>query len=270
MLSQKNSAIKLRAYAKLNLTLKINGKRPDGYHEIDSTMQSVSLHDEIDIKIIESGIKIKCSIPGIEDNIAQKAAELLMKEVKIKSGVDIQIKKNIPLSSGLGGGSADAAGTLIGLDKLFNLNLHKDRLLEIGAKIGSDVPFCLVGGTARCTGRGEMVERINPQTGSVFMLVIPKIEVSTKVIYNQYDKVGSGSTENALEKAAVALFPEIGKMKEALDRATGQAWKMSGSGPALYLELRDLSEAEKYMDTMNTLNVAHHVVKRTDVGVGPF
>jgi len=270
MLSQKNNAIKLRAYAKLNLSLKIIGKRSDGYHDIDSIMQSISLHDEVDINIIESGIKIHCSIPGIENNTAQKAAGLLLAEAKIKTGVNIQIKKNIPISAGLGGGSADAAATLIGLNKLFDLNLHKDILLEIGAKIGSDVPFCLVGGTAKCRGKGEIVEKINPQTGSVFMLVIPKIEVSTKAVYDKYDQVDIGPSENALEKAAVILFPEIGKIKESLNRATGQTWKMSGSGPTLYLELRDLSEAEKYTDAVSSLNAIHHVVKRTDIGVELF
>ena len=258
--------IKLRAYAKLNLSLNITGKRPDGYHDIDSIMQSISLHDEVDIKVADSGIKVKCSIPGIEDNIAQKAAELLFAEAKIKSGVIIQIKKNIPLSAGLGGGSADAAATLIGLNKLLNLNIHMDKLLEIGAKIGSDVPFCMMGGTARCTGKGEVVERINPQTGSAFMLVIPKIEVPTKIVYNKYDEVGMGSSENALEKAAALLFPEINKIKETLNRATGQTWKMSGSGPTLFLELGGLSDAEKYIETVNKMDVFHHVVMRMDAG----
>ncbi len=259
--------IKLRAYAKLNLSLKIVGKRPDGYHDIDSIMQSISLHDEIDIKTADSGIKVTCSIPGIEDNSAHKAAQLLLDEAKIKNGVMIQIKKNIPLSAGLGGGSSDAAATLIGMNKLFNLNLHREKLLEIGGKIGSDVPFCLVGGTARCTGRGEKIEKMNPQTGSAFLLVIPRIKVSTKAVYEKSDDVGAGTSHNALEKAAVSLFPEVGRIKEALDRATGQDWKMSGSGPALYLALGDLSEAEKYLDAVSGLNADHHVVKRMDAGV---
>jgi len=270
MRSQKNNAIKLRAYAKLNLSLKITGKRPDGYHDIDSIMQSISLHDEIDLKIIGSEINVHCSIPGIENNTVQKAAFLLLAEAKIKTGVNIQIKKNIPISAGLGGGSADAAATLIGLNKLFDLNLHRDKLLEIGAKIGSDVPFCLVGGTARCTGRGEKMEKINPRTGSSFMLAIPKVKVSTKVVYDKYDETGAGPSENALEKAAFSLFPEIGKMKKTLDKATGQDWKMSGSGPTLYIALGDLSEAEKYQDAVSSLNAIHHVVKRTDVGVELF
>jgi 4-diphosphocytidyl-2-C-methyl-D-erythritol kinase len=267
MPSQQNNVIKLRAYAKLNLSLKVIGKRPDGYHDIDSVMQSISLHDEIDIKAGDAGIKVKCSIPGIEDNTAQKAAELLLAETKINSGVNIYIKKNIPLSSGLGGGSADAAATLIGLNRLFGLNLHRDKLRELGAKIGSDVPFCLIGGTANCTGRGEVVERTNPQTGSAFMLVIPKIEVLTKLVYDRYDESGKGSSENALEKAAAALFPEIAGIKDTLNRTTRQGWKMSGSGPALYLELMDLSEAEKYMPSINRLNAIHHMVKRMDSGV---
>ena len=267
MRSQKNNAIKLRAYAKLNLSLKITGKRSDGYHDIDSIMQSISLHDEVDLKIIGSGIKVHCSIPGIENNTAQKAAELLFAEAKIKSGVNIQIKKNIPISTGLGGGSADAAATLIGLNKLFDLNLHRDKLLEIGAKIGSDVPFCLVGGTARCTGRGEKMEKINPQTGSAFMLAIPKVKVSTKIVYEKYDETGACPSENALEKAAFSLFPEIGKMKRTLDRTTGQDWKMSGSGPTLYIVLRDLSEAEKYQDAAGNLDAVYHVAKRMETGV---
>jgi len=267
MPSLKNSAIKLRAYAKLNLSLKIIGKRPDGYHDIDSVIQSISLHDEIAIQVCDSGINVKCSIPGIEDNTVLKAAEFLLKESKIKSGVNIKIKKNIPLAAGLGGGSADAAATLIGLNNLFQLNFHKEKLLEIGSQIGSDVPFCLVGGTARCTGRGEKVERINPQTGSAYLIVIPKIQVSTKIVYNKYDEVGSGGGVNELEKAAVSLFPAIGKIKVVLDHDTSDAWKMSGSGPTLYLELRDLSDVEKYLDVISKIDAVHHVVKRMDTGV---
>jgi 4-diphosphocytidyl-2-C-methyl-D-erythritol kinase len=267
MPSQKNNSIKLRAYAKLNLSLKVIGKRPDGYHDIDSLMQSVSLHDEIDLKVIDSGVKVKCSISGIEDNTAQKAAELLLAEAKINAGVHIQINKNIPLSAGLGGGSADAAATLIGINKLFDLNFHKEKLMQLGAKIGSDVPFCLVGGTARCTGRGETVVRENPRSGASFILVIPRISVPTRQVYEKFDKVGKGSSENDLEKAATALFPEIGRIKETLISETKQDWKMSGSGSALYLELRDLSDAEKYMESVNKLDAIHHVVKRMDAGV---
>jgi 4-diphosphocytidyl-2-C-methyl-D-erythritol kinase len=270
MPSQKNNPVRLRAYAKLNLSLKVLGKRPDGYHDIDSIMQSISLHDEIELKAIDSGVTVKCSIPGIEGNTAQKAAELLLAETKIKIGVHIQINKNIPLSAGLGGGSADAAATLIGLNKLFELNLHKEKLIEFGAKIGSDVPFCLMGGTARCTGRGEIISKENPKTGSAFLLVIPKVEVSTKLVYDKYDEVGRGASDNELERSAVALFPEIGRVKDLLIRETKQDWKMSGSGSALYVELRDLSDAEKYMDAIGRLNAVSRVVKRMDTGVETF
>lgn len=266
MPNQKNNQIKLRAYAKLNLSLKITGKRPDGYHDIDSIMQSISLHDEIDIKPADKGIKITCSVPEIEDNIAQKAAELFLNETKINGGVVINIKKNIPLAAGLGGGSADAAAVLVGLNNLFNANLHKDKLFDIGTMIGSDVPFCLLGGTAICTGRGERVERTNPRSGAGFVLVIPRIQISTKDVYAKYDKIGKGASENELELASVTLFPELGRIKGSLGSLTGQQWKMSGSGPALFLEIRDLSEAEKYFSVAEKLNADCHVVKRMDCG----
>lgn len=154
MQPQNNGPLKLRAYAKINLSLKVSGKRPDGYHDIDSVLQSISLHDEVELKPSASGIKVHC-IPHIEGNIAEKGAKMLLEEIKLAKGVEISIKKNIPVSSGLAGGSADAAAVLIGLNKLFNLNLHMTKLIEIGANIGSDVPFCLIGGTARCTGKGR-------------------------------------------------------------------------------------------------------------------
>ncbi len=267
MPSRKNNPIRLRAFAKINLSLKVTGKLPEGYHAIDSVMQSISLHDEIDIKAVESGIRVHCSVAGIEDNTAFKAAELILREVRYSGGVEIHVKKNIPLSSGLGGGSADAAATLIGIDKLLGMNLHKEKMMEIGLKIGSDVPFCLVGGTARCTGRGEQVLKANPQTGSAFLLVIPRITVSTRSVYDRFDKVGSGNSDNDLEEAAVSLFPEIAKTKDVLNRVTGRDWKMSGSGPSLFLELGDVSDADRYMSEIEKLDAEHHLVKRTTSGV---
>lgn len=266
MQPQNNAPLKLRAYAKINLSLKVSGKRSDGYHDIDSVMQSISLHDEVELKPASSGITVHCT-PHIEGNIAEKAAKTLLDGIKLVKGVEISIKKNIPVSSGLAGGSADAAAVLIGLNILFNLNLHMTKLIEVGANIGSDVPFCLTGGTARCKGKGEKVEKLNPSTGPAFLIVTPNILVPTKDIYDEFDRVGAGRGGNDLEKAAVSRFPRIAAVKETLNHATGAAWKMSGSGPAMFLELMDLSDAEKYMGTIAELRLNFHVVKRMDRGV---
>ncbi len=263
---QSDRAVKLRAYAKINLSLRVIGKRSDGYHDIDSIMQSVSLHDEIEVKPAASGIKVTCT-PGIDGNIAEKAAKTLLDEIKLVKGVEISIKKHIPVSCGLAGGSADAAAVLTGMSVALGLNLHKHKLIEIGAKVGSDVPFCLTGGTARVTGRGEKIEKANPQSGAAFLLVLPAMEVPTKAIYDEFDNIGAGSSDNELEKAAVSKFPRIAAVKEALKKSTGVTWKMSGSGPALFLELMDISDAEKYTEKIQGLKLNYHVVKRMDLGV---
>jgi len=267
MPSQKNNAIKLRANAKINLSLKISGKRSDGFHDIDSIMQSVSLHDEVEVKAAASGIKIRCA-PHIDGNIAEIAAKTLLDEIKLVKGVDITITKHIPLASGLAGGSADAAAVLTGMNLALGLNLHISKLMEIGAKVGSDVPFCLHGGTCRVTGRGDKVERINPKSGVAFILVCPKIELSTKAVYDAYDKTGAEkSNGNDLELAAIKIAPEIKNIKDLLMRSTGEDWRMSGSGPTLFLDLMDLSEAEKYTEKIRELKLDFHVVMRMDQGV---
>jgi 4-diphosphocytidyl-2-C-methyl-D-erythritol kinase len=266
MQSQKSNDLKLRAYAKLNLSLKILGKRSDGYHDIDSVLQSISLHDEVEVKHASSGIKVTCS-PHINDNIAEKAARTLLDELKLVKGIEINIHKHIPISAGLAGGSTDAAAVLIGMDHVLGLNLHKTKLMEIGAKVGSDVPFCIMGGTCRISGRGEKVEKANPHSGGSFILVFPKIELPTKSVYEEFDKVGASGNGNDLEKAAVSIVPEIKKIKDLLISSTGGNWRMSGSGPVLFLELMDLSEAEKHIEKIKELKLDHQIVMRMDAGV---
>lgn len=266
MPSSKNDRIRLRAYAKINLSLKVTSKRPDGYHDIDSVMQSVSLHDEIDLRIVPSGVNVRCT-PQISPNIAEKAAKTLLNGLKLGKGVDIAISKRIPQASGLAGGSADAAAVILGIDKLFCLNLHITKLLEIGAKVGSDVPFCLTGGTCRVTGKGENVVKINPVSGGSFILVSPRFEVPTTAVYAAFDKMAAGNGGNDLEMAAISVAPEIKKIKDQLYRTTGGDWRMSGSGPTLFLELSDMSEAEKHTDAISKLGLGFHVVKRMDAGV---
>jgi 4-diphosphocytidyl-2-C-methyl-D-erythritol kinase len=255
-----NSPVKLRAFAKINLSLKIIGSRPDGFHDIDSIMQSVSLHDDVLIKAIPKGIIVNCSVSGIKENIASKAAKLILDHAKIDSGIEITIKKNIPLAAGLAGGSADAAATLIGIDKLFGLNTHKSKLLELGAIVGSDVPFCLVGGTARCTGRGENVEGVDPKGNDAFILVVPKIEVSTKLIYENFAKYGKQQGSNELEPVTMALFPELKKIKEKLISVTGKQWRQSGSGPSLFMEMVNIADTESFVEKISALGYPYYIV----------
>jgi 4-diphosphocytidyl-2-C-methyl-D-erythritol kinase len=261
-----NNLIKLRAFAKINLTLKVSPKRSDGYHEIDSIMQSVSLHDEIELKKIPSGVKISCTI-DIKDNIAAKAAQMVLKECNIDGGVDIHINKQIPLAAGMAGGSADAAAVIYGINALYGLNLHVTKLMDIGSRIGSDVPFCLVGGTARCTGIGERVEKLDQRSGNSFILVVPDISVPTRSVYEEFDRLGPSGEDNELERPAVDLFPGIAKEKQRLMGITGEKWKMSGSGPTLFMEMRDLSEAEKFSPLLQASGIKFNIVRLMEHGV---
>ncbi|MBP0959505.1 MAG: 4-(cytidine 5'-diphospho)-2-C-methyl-D-erythritol kinase, partial [Oscillospiraceae bacterium] len=156
--------ISVKANAKINLGLDIVGIRDDGYHLLKTVMQSVSLYDIIALEKAND-ISVICSdetLPCGEQNLAFKAAKLFFEETKIVGGVKISIEKNIPSQAGLGGGSADAAGTIFALNKLYNADLSDEKLCEIGEKVGSDVPFCIVGGTKLCEGIGERLTSLKP------------------------------------------------------------------------------------------------------------
>ncbi len=180
--------MKVRANAKINLTLDVVGKREDGYHLIDSVFQSVSLCDEISVEKSDK-ITLCCTDSTIEDksNIAYIAAECFFKETGILGGAKIVIEKNIPLSSGMGGGSADAAAVLVALDKLYNTRLDTDTLCKIGLLVGADVPFCIVGGTMRVGGVGEVLEKL-PNMPDCSMLIIKHgKKLSTGDMYKKID-----------------------------------------------------------------------------------
>ena len=176
-----------KAFAKINLFLDITGKREDGYHELDSVFQSVSLFDEITLTLQEVGISVICDKEDLsgEENIVYKACKLFFKEIAYDGGVCVKIKKNIPVAAGLAGGSADAAATLILLNRALNGKLSVSELCEMGKQLGADVPFCIVGGTARVKGIGEIIspiatpklhyvllkEREKQSTGKMFALI---------------------------------------------------------------------------------------------------
>ena len=187
-------AIKLKANAKINLSLYIKGKREDGYHYIDTVMQSVNLFDTLKLKKADK-ITLKCSKRELsgEDNLGYKAAELFFGETKISGGASIYIKKRIPEAAGLGGGSADAAAVLLGLNKLYNSGLSNEKMEEMAASLGADVPFFIKGGTQRSTGIGEVLEALKPFKSGYFVLAKCGTKPSTGEMYRLLD-----SKENAL------------------------------------------------------------------------
>lgn len=249
----------IKAPAKINLTLDVLYKRPDNYHEVDMIMTTIDLSDRIGLEARQDGlIKIISAdrfVPSDERNFAYQAAKLLQDTYGIKEGVSITIDKEIPIAAGLAGGSSDAAATLRGLNELWNLNLTIDELAELGAQIGSDVPFCVYGGTARATGRGEKIEELPAPPNCWIVLAKPKIGVSTADVYGglQLDNVAHPDTAkaiaaiaskdysalctslgNVLESVTLKLHPEVSMIKEQMYRLGADAVLMSGSGPTVF------------------------------------
>ncbi|MCX7830495.1 MAG: 4-(cytidine 5'-diphospho)-2-C-methyl-D-erythritol kinase [Acidobacteria bacterium] len=192
-----NRVFKAKAPAKINLYLDVLGLREDGYHEIKTIFQTIRLCDELYFNIQEKDIDIQCNNPNIptnENNLVYKSAKEFFDFAKIKRGIKIFLKKKIPTQAGLGGGSSDAAVTLFALNKIFKTNFSLFQLVKIGEKIGSDVPFFLVGGTAIGTGRGEIIFPLKDISKFFIILGFPKIGVSTKEAYKRIDRV---LTENS-------------------------------------------------------------------------
>lgn len=250
--------IKVNAHAKVNLTLDVLGKRPDGFHEVSMLMQSVELHDTLHISPIDSGIELTCdraNLPCDRENLAFRAAEL-MGEKYGRSGVRIHLEKRIPVAAGLAGGSTDAAAVIKGLDILWELELPSARLEELASCLGSDVPFCLWGGLAKAVGRGEILQPLPDCPNWGVVLVKPEFEVSTAWVYGNYEEdrvkrrpdetrilaalsdqnIAGVSAElvNVLEAVTIARYPELDSLKEMLLKAGATGVLMSGSGPTVF------------------------------------
>jgi 4-diphosphocytidyl-2-C-methyl-D-erythritol kinase len=249
--------ISLRAPAKVNLRLDVLGKRPDGYHEIRTWMYPISLADELHIKKVDTAtITISCThpdLPGIEENVAYRAAALFLKEHVLSGGVQIEIIKHIPLAAGLGGGSSDAAAVLKGMNILWEKNLPPQELMEMGAQIGADIPFFLIGKGAIMGGRGERVVKPLPPLTLWMLLVNPGRPLSTKEVYEQgkwgltknrgehkismppqdLEKMGT-FLHNDLEGPALELMPTIGYIKERMLEVGARGVLMTGSGPTVF------------------------------------
>jgi 4-diphosphocytidyl-2-C-methyl-D-erythritol kinase len=251
--------MKLKAFAKINLSLRVFARRPDGFHDIESIMQSVSLCDPVTITPISSGIEVTCDDPKVpqgKDNLAYRAVLVFQSRVaslesRIK-GIKIHIEKKIPMAAGLAGGSADAAAVLYGLNQLAEGSKHMsdEELMKLGAEVGSDVPFCLTGGTCLVEGRGEIVNQQEPWPKTFFILVCPDLQVSTKWAYEEFDNMHlnlGNEIKNDLEPVVVSRFEEISKIKEKLLALGCLEAQMSGSGPSIFGTVKHKSDAEKIL-----------------------
>ncbi len=208
--------IKVFAPAKINLGLEILDKRPDGYHNVDMIMQSVSLYDILNVSASKSGlIDIKSDVDfgcRLEDNIMYKAAECFFEFTGVKNlGVSIEIQKNIPSCAGLAGGSSDGAAVIVALNEIFDVNLSQKEMMKIGEKIGSDVPFCITGGAARATGRGTDLESIKSLAKYYLVISKPNINISTRFAYEKSENV---KEKNILEIERLTFALKSGDLSE--------------------------------------------------------
>jgi 4-diphosphocytidyl-2-C-methyl-D-erythritol kinase len=244
--------ITVKAYAKLNLFLDILGKRPDGYHEVLTAMCAVDLADDVTVSVSDGdGVTLTCDVQGIpsdERNSAHRAALLFLAELGVKRHADINIVKHIPVMAGLGGSGADAAAVLKALNRLLGEPFTLEELMRNGAKIGTDVPFCIHGGAALCTGTGAMITQALPLPDCVFVVIKPDFECCTKSAYTLYAINPVPPAEflyhyNIFEK--LHNNPKIDRIKADLISAGASAACLTGSGSAVYGVFADMKEARK-------------------------
>ena len=288
--------IRVRTHAKLNLFLRVIGRRPDGYHEIESIFHGVSLADEMHIRSTDDdGVNIEMQGASgpiseeieLENNLAYLAARSLIDRGITPTGLRIDIEKNIPIAGGLGGGSSNAAGVLVALNELWGAGLGSEDLNDVGASVGSDVPYCLVGGTMLATARGEKLTSLPSPTEIHFVLGISNTPLLTKDVYERWDHLGAepgdGSASmtlalgagdphevgqllhNDLEPAAFSLRPELQDSKDAISNAGALGAALTGSGPTLFGLASDAEHAReiasKIEDRFDRVEIAHTAVR---------
>ena len=260
----------IKGYAKVNLTLDVLSKRPDGYHDISTIMRTVDIFDTVEISLTDEGIELSTSLdflPTDEKNIAYRAAQAIFSETGIQKGAKIHITKNIPCGAGMGGGSADGAAVLVLLNKLLGSPVSIERLLEIGAKIGADVPFCIMCGTYLAEGIGEILSEVSAKGSIPVVVVKPEVSISTPLMYKKLDEreiskrpdtkgmikaLETGSPEqiaellyNVMEEAAIEEHHIISEIKESLIKKGAINAIMTGSGSAVFGIFKTTEEADR-------------------------
>ena len=277
--------MRLRALAKINLGLDILRKREDGYHEVRMIMQTIQMYDVLEMKRVRKpGISLSVNysyIPNDERNLVYKAAKLLMDEFQVKGGVDIHLEKFIPVAAGMAGGSSDAAAAFVGVNRMFHLGLTEEQLMERAVKVGADVPYCIMRGTALAEGIGEKLKRL-PKVPECYVLVgKPGINVSTKAAYEslQLDKISShpdidgmiGDIEcgdllamtqkmgNVFEPGIIEKYPVIGEIKALMESHGALKAMMSGSGPTVFGIFDDREKMEAAAEVLRESRLAKTV-----------
>ena len=277
--------LQLKAYGKINLALDVLRKREDGYHDLDMIMQMVDVYDDIIIEknnIKDIVVKTdKAVLSNGKDNLAYMAAKTLMDEFGISQGVIITINKRIPIAGGMAGGSSDCATTMIGINQMFNLGLDKKALMERGVKLGADVPYCILGGTAIARGIGEVLTPLKTPPQCHVIIAKPPVSVSTAFVYghirpnqikkhpdvekmveainNQDLKMLAGLLSNVMEEVTIPEYPIIQDIKEVMLENGALNSIMSGSGPTVFGLYNDKESAEKTVELLKEKQLTEQV-----------
>ena len=279
------NTIQMKAYGKVNLGLDVIRRRKDGYHEVRMIMQTVQLYDKITMEERrQKGITLETNLsflPVKENNIAYKAARMLMEEFHISGGLNIKIEKHIPVAAGMAGGSTDGAAVLYGVNRMYQLGLTKRQLMERGVRLGADVPYCIMRGTVLSEGIGEILTPVAAMPDCHILVAKPPISVSTKYVYEhlKLDSVErhpdidgmvaaleAGSLkgvadrmENVLETVTIPEHPEIEQIKEVMCSEGALNAMMSGSGPTLFGIFEDKKQGLKARDILRNGTLAKQV-----------
>lgn len=277
--------LQLKAYAKINLALDVVGKREDGYHEVRMIMQTVKLYDKLTFRLLEEdAIRLKTNVgflPCDENNLIYKAVRCLKEQYHVRQGMEIDLYKCIPVAAGMAGGSTDCAAALIGASKLFGLHLDKQTLMKIGVRLGADVPYCIMRGTALSEGIGEILTPLPSIPDCRILIAKPPVGVSTKFVYEHLDEQGieihpdvdgmiqairegnlRGITNrmgNVLENVTIPECPVIDQIKKCMIEQGALNAMMSGSGPTVFGIYEDREKAEKTKRIIQDMNLAEQV-----------
>lgn len=263
-------SLTIKAYAKINLALDVVGRLPNGYHQVKMVMQTVGIYDELTLQRADSGIALTTDsgeLPTDENNLIYKAARLIQEKYGLQEGVRIHLQKRIPIAAGMAGGSTDAAAAMKGMCRLFRLEASERELMAEAVKIGADVPYCVMGGTALAEGIGERLTALRPVPELTLLVAKPGISVSTQEVYRRLDAVelkrhpdidgmvnaiGEGKLqgvvermENVLEKVTIPACPVIETIKQRMLELGARNSLMSGSGPTVFGVFPDRESAER-------------------------